>query len=92
MNSLLAQFVGRSQLAMGWGFHLDAQGGLLLRLGNLVLEQRLLTRHIIERRLTATLVELLAPVEGVTAVIHALALLGPIARLPGYVQSFQLGL
>ena len=91
-KALLAQFVGCSQLSVGWELHRYAHRGLLHRFRNSILDHRLLAGDLIEGGLAPLLVEFLVPVEGVPAVTHDLAGLGHIAKLPSQFQQAQFGL
>ena len=90
-HSLLGERVGDSGLAPGR--LVDRHGyDRLFDLGrNPVLQDRLASRHLLERQLPAFVVEILEPVEAVPAVAHHLAGLADVAELLGQFEQAGLG-
>jgi len=90
-HSLLGERVGDSGLAPGR--LVDRHGyDRLFDLGrNPVLQDRLASRHLLERQLPAFVVEILEPVEAVPAVAHDLTGLADPAELLGQFEQARLG-
>src|SRR5262249_42554956 len=85
------ELVGHADLTEGRLLDRQRYDGVFDLLRHAVLQHRLLAADLLQRQFAALLVQLLKPVEAVTAVTHHLAGLADIAELLGKLQQANLG-
>jgi hypothetical protein len=87
----LLQLIGNANLSKGRLLNCERDNGILNVLWHTVLQHRLLTADLLQRQLTACVVEFFEPVKAVPAVAHHLASLADVAELLGELQQSNFG-